>query len=171
MHISTQIQQSIQQEITGNFIPPINRLARNNGVSEQAIIECFPPDKVTRVSATHFYEIMVMIANWGEVEVVLQTQVIDIHIKGHIPIGEMHDSGEYRFVDGDIYPFGGSIRADRIESVYFLDNFGDVSPYIVFFDYCGTRLFSIHPYMDEQVEYIRTLRDRITDNPGCSCCS
>ncbi len=179
MHIHTRIRQLIEQKTTADGVmPPVSQLARETGVSEQAVIECLAPDIITRVSPSHFRDIMVMLATWGKVEITIQNQALDLSILGSVPLGELTDEGEYRFVYGEQYPFGGSIRAELIASIFFLDYSPSARPVIVFFDYSGTSIFKISPQKDEQsgwnqeqAEYFTTLRDMVTSSPGCSCCS
>ncbi|PIE66538.1 MAG: hypothetical protein CSA26_00425 [Desulfobacterales bacterium] len=180
MHVSNTLKTRVQQQFVNGEVPEILALAQKEGISELAVLECMPPECITKVSASHFNEIMVMVATWGTVTIAIKTMGMELSVHGPLPIGHLNEDEEYIFSSGDMYALGGSIQTTHIESIYFLDGsqYQDPCYAILFFDYFGSCMFKILPQKDEQqkfdqeqVEYLRTMRDRITEQPGCSCCS
>jgi len=179
MQLTTELRKTIHERIEQDPKVKIFTLAGELNVPEQAIMECLPANEAVKVGPEHFDEIMAMVATWGNVTTIVQTDTMVLEAKGMLPMGS-HGHGYFNLMGDTNYNVGGHIRADLLSAVYFVERpfMGIPSMSIQFFDLSGDPIFKIYLGRDkkrqllpDQVEAFNTLRERLTRNTAtCSCC-
>lgn len=179
MHITDELKKTITEKLKEDPKIMIFKLAKELSVPEQAVMECLPDEESKKADAHHFDEVMAMIATWGKVTTIVQTESMVFETKGMIPMGR-HGHGYFNLMGGPDYAVGGHIRADLLSAIYFVERpfMGLESMSVQFFTLSGTSMFKVYLGRDEkrqllaeQIEYFKTLRGRITAGKSCSCCS
>lgn len=179
MHISDKLKKTISEKLKEDPKAMIFKLAQELSVPEQAVVECLPEEEVRKADAHHFDEVMAMIATWGNVTTILQTESVVLEAKGMIPMGS-YGHGYFNLMGGRDYNVGGHIRADLLSAIYFVERpfMGLQSMSVQFFTLSGAPMFKVYLGRDEkrqllpdQIEHFKTLRDRITSTNSCACCA
>lgn len=179
MHISGELKGKITGRLKEDPRTMIFTLAKELGVPEQAVMECLPEQEVVRAGAEHFDEVMAMIATWGKVTTIVQTDSMVLEAKGMLPMGS-YGHGYFNLMGKQDYNVSGHIRADLLSAIYFIERpfMGMDSKSVQFFTLSGNPMYKVYLGRDEkrqllpdQVEYFKTLRDRITGTTSCACCT
>jgi len=179
MHISDELKKTITEKLKEDPKIMIFKLAKELSVPEQTVMECLPEEEVRKADVHHFDEAMAMIATWGNVTTILQTESMVLEAKGMIPMGS-HGHGYFNLMGGRDYNVGGHIRADLLSAIYFVERpfMGLKSMSVQFFSLSGTPIFKVYLGRDEkrqllpdQIEHYMGLRDRITSSESCACCA
>jgi len=179
MHISDELRKTVTEKLKEDPKAMIFKLAKELSVPEQVVMECLPEEEMRRADAHHFDEAMAMIATWGNVTTILQTESMILEAKGMIPMGS-HGHGYFNLMGGQDYNVGGHIRADLLSAIYFVKRpfMGMESMSVQFFTLSGAPMFKVYLGRDEkrqllplQIEYFMSLRDRITSSKSCACCA
>ncbi len=74
MHISDKLKKIIAEKLKEDPKTMIFKLAKELSVPEQTIIDYLPEEEMRKAEAHHFDEIMAMIATWGNVTTIVQTE-------------------------------------------------------------------------------------------------
>jgi len=179
MHISDELKKTVIEKLKEDPKAMIFKLAKELSVPEQAIMECLPEEEMRKADVRHFDEVMAMIATWGNVTTILQTDSMVLEAKGMIPLGS-HGHGYFNLMGGHDYNVGGHIRADLLSGIYFVERpfMGLKSMSVQFFTLSGSPMFKVYLGRDEkrqllpdQIELFMNLRDRITARKSSACCA
>lgn len=179
MHVSESLRSRIVEKLQGEAGMDYFGIAQSLAIPEQLVIECLHPDEVTKVGAGHFKEIMVMVANWGDVRVTVQTGSVLLTVEGLFPLGKFEEN-QFVLFGGSPYIMSGKIQHDQLSAVYFVRRVTEKLPSkaVMFFDHRGNKMLEISLMLNDrnvlneyQVEYYLALLERLSGKPSCSCCS
>lgn len=179
MHINESLKKEIIKNVEEKGGASFFSVAQALKIPEQLVAEYIGEDLAVRVSVHHFKEIMVLVANWGNVTVAMQNNVSAVINEGMLPLGKFEE-GIYQFVAGHPYTISGSINVDQLSGIYFVQREVGGVPHksIFFYDHSGVNVFSVSlPLNDQQVfvnhqmESYRSLLSRISGKAICSCCA
>jgi putative heme utilization carrier protein HutX len=149
----------------------LEEVAREHGVSLQAVLDCLDPANATAAPGSQFQEIWSDLTGWGSVTFIVHTDDGVFEVKTAVPPGS--EGRGYFNVHSDA-PLGGHIKASRCDSIYFVDRpfFGRRSCSVQFMNQDGGAMFKVFVGRDAnreldagQVARFESLRNRLAP-PG-----
>ncbi len=160
----------IRQDLAEKPDGVLEAIAETRGVPLQAVLDCLPPENVTRIADRFFEEVWSELTGWGDITFVVHTRDGVFECKGSVPPGSMGRG--YFNIHGDS-PIGGHLRADRCRFIYFIDRpfFGKRSCSVQFVNGEGGVMFKIFVGRNEdrslkadQVARFEALRERLREH-------
>lgn len=129
----------------------LEALAERHQVPMKTVFAALPDGQATPIPASRFDELWADLATWGTVTFIVHTRDGVFETKASIPAGT-HGRGYFN-IHGDS-PLGGHIRAERCDSIWFIDRpfFGRRSCSVVFVNTDGEAMFKVFVGRDEQRE-------------------
>jgi len=120
----------------------LEALAEKHQTSMRTVYEALGNDQAVRVDGGRFDDLWADLTGWGVVLFLVHTRDGVFEIKASLPKGE-HGRGYFN-IHGDS-PLGGHLRADRCESIWFVDRafFGRRSCSLVFVSVDGDAMFKV----------------------------
>ncbi|HRO48844.1 MAG TPA: heme utilization cystosolic carrier protein HutX [Hyphomicrobium sp.] len=146
--------------------------ASRHGLSLQDTVECLPADMWTRISGTHFVDVMRDLSEWGDVTVISHTKDAILEFEGPVPNGTL-GHGFYNLGGGS--GLSGHLRADNCKAIVFLRRpfMGKETLSVQFFNADGEAMFKIFVGRDEskklkadQVKRFTQLETRFPETKG-----
>ena len=146
--------------------------ASRHGLSLQDTVECLPADMWTRISGTHFVDVMRDLSEWGDVTVISHTKDAILEFEGPVPTGTL-GHGFYNLAGGS--GLSGHLRADNCKAIVFLRRpfMGKETLSVQFFNADGEAMFKIFVGRDEtkklkadQVKRFTQLETRFPETRG-----
>lgn len=133
---------AIRAEIAEKPDGVLEALAERNQVPMKTVFAALPQGQATPVPASKFEELWADLATWGTVTFIVHTRDGVFETKASVPPGA-HGRGYFN-IHGDS-PLGGHLRADRCESIWFVDRafFGRRSCSLVFVSVDGDAMFKV----------------------------
>lgn len=131
----------------------VEAIAREAGVSTQAVLEALPAETRRFVPAEKFEPLWTTLGGWGEVLFIVHTPDIVLECVGSLPAGSF---GQGFFnIHGDS-PIGGHIRASNCRAIYLVDRLfhGRRSLSVQFFNEAGEAMFKVFVRRDKARELI-----------------
>lgn len=121
----------------------IEGIAREAGVSTQAVLELLPAEQRLLVAPQRFEALWQELASWGTVLFLMHTPDIVLECEGSLPVGSFGHG--YYNIHGDS-PIGGHIKADNCRAIYLVDRAtaqGRRACSVQFFNTAGEVMFKI----------------------------
>lgn len=150
-HIDADKIAAIRAEIAEKPDGVLEALAERHQVPMKTVFAALPQGQATPVPAGKFEELWADLATWGTVTFIVHTRDGVFETKASVPPGA-HGRGYFN-IHGDS-PLGGHIRAERCDSIWFIDRpfFGRRSCSVVFVNIDGEAMFKVFVGRDEQRE-------------------
>ncbi|TCO11499.1 hypothetical protein EV666_11287 [Camelimonas lactis] len=129
----------------------LEALAERHQTTMKTVFSALPEGQATPVPASRFEDLWADLATWGDVTFIVHTRDGVFETKAPVPPGS-HGRGYFN-IHGDS-PLGGHIRADRCDSIWFVDRpfFGRRSCSLVFINTDGEAMFKVFVGRDAQRE-------------------
>lgn len=121
----------------------IEGIAREAGVSTQAVLEMLPAGQRLFIAPERFEALWQDLATWGTVLFLMHTPDIVLEVEGSLPVGSFGHG--YYNIHGDS-PIGGHIKAENCRAIYLVDRAsgqGRRACSVQFFNGAGEVMFKI----------------------------
>lgn len=166
MTLIAETRSAIETSLEENPGAVIEFVAREHNVTPADVITCLPEGQAVTIGGEHFEEVMIEIADWGEITFLIHTDDIVFEAKGEVPKGSA-GRGYYN-LSGK--PIGGHLKADNCESICFVSRklFNNDSHSVQFFNREGGCMFKVYlgrnakrDMFPEQIEKYKACRERM----------
>lgn len=129
----------------------LEALVEKHQLSMKTVLGALPAGQAVPVAASRFEELWADMTQWGDVTFIVHSRDGVFEVKAPIPAGS-HGRGYFN-IHGES-PLGGHLRADRCDSIWFVDRqfFGRRSCSIVFISVDGEAMFKVFVGRDAQRE-------------------
>lgn len=142
-------------------------VAKEYATTVRHVVDALPVEMRRYASADAFVDVMVDVAEWGEVTVIVHTEDGIMEFTGPVPAGKIAQN--YYNIPGRT-GFHGHLRPERCSAIGFVERpfFGRPSASILFFNTEGGTMFKVFVGRDEKRELLadqlaafRKLADRL----------